>query len=110
VFFDVLPDRTVTRFRTNYLREDCDGPLYVYGTLDFGMTSFPIGADGSFRYSTTYNETVGDTPATLSFEVTGQLSGITAAGTVLGTSEFDYQGRHWKCTSTRRTWTATRVP
>ena len=106
----MLTDRTVTHFRTNYLREDCDGPLYVYGTLDFGTRRFPIADDGSFQYSTTVNGTVDNNPAVFTYEITGLLSGINATGAVVGTSEFDYEGRHWKCTSGRRTYTAALVP
>ena len=106
----MLADRTITGFRSNYLREDCDGPLYVYGTLDWGTARFPISADGSFMFSSSSKGTVSGEPATFFDEVTGRFDGTTATGTVLGTSEFDYQGRHWKCTSGRRTWTASLVP
>jgi hypothetical protein len=110
VFFDVSSNRTVSGFRSNYLREDCDGDIYVYGTLDWGSTAYPIANDGTFSFSANSQGTIGDGTGTFYDEVTGRIDGSTATGTVVGTAEFDYQGRHWKCTSGRRTWTATLQP
>ena len=56
VFFTVMPDRTITGFRSNYLREDCNEGVYVYGTVDWGSTRYPIAADGSFAFSARYEE------------------------------------------------------
>jgi hypothetical protein len=109
VFFDVQSDRTITGFRSNYLREDCDGNLYIYGTLDWGTTRYPISDTGSFTFSGTSTGTIDTAPATFFDQVTGHFDGTTATGTVVGTSEFDYQGRHWKCTSGEKTWTASLV-
>jgi hypothetical protein len=112
IFFEVLADRTITGFRTNYIREDCDGGGYVYGPGGFGSTRYPISADGSFTFSVSYQGTIEGVPGPAMFfnEVTGRLDGTTATGTALGSSEFDYQGAHLKCSSGRRPWTASLVP
>jgi len=108
----VLSDRTITGFRSNYIREDCDGRGYIYGTVDWGTARYPISADGSFMFSASYQGTIGGLPGPATFfdEVTGRFDGTTATGTYLATSEFDYEGTHLKCTSGRRTWTAALVP
>jgi Ca2+-binding RTX toxin-like protein len=109
VFFDILADRTVTRFRSNYLREDCNGNVYVYGTLDWGESRFPIAADGTFSVASTGTGTVGDQPASFTDAVTGHVDGTTVTGTVTGTAEFDDR-QHYKCSSGVKTYTATLQP
>ena len=110
IFFEVLPDRTITNFRSNYIKEDCDQGGYVYGTVNWGSTRYPISSDGSFAFSARSEGTVDDAPATFSDEVTGRFDGTTVTGTYMGSSEFDYEGTHFKCTSGARTWTASLVP
>lgn len=110
IFFDVLSDRSITAFRFNYLRENCNGGLYIYGTFNLGSGRYPIAANASFIFSRTGAGTVGGAPATFFFEIGGRFDGPSATGTVLGTSEFDYQGTHYTCTSGRITWTAALVP
>ncbi len=110
VFFDVLSDRTVTGFRSNYIREDCDKGGYVYGTVNWGSARYPIDTNGSFAFSATSQGTIDDAPATFVDEVTGHFDGPNATGTVTGSSEFDFDGTHYKCTSGRRTWTAALQP
>ena len=109
LFFNVA-NRAVTGFRTNYIREDCDGGGYVYGTMDFGTMRFPVEANGTFRFVGDEKGTVEGAPATFHDEVAGTLSGTNASGTLLGASEFDYQGTHYKCTSGQKPWTATLQP
>lgn len=109
LFFDVV-DRYVTGFRTNYLREDCGSGLYVYGTLDFGSMRFPIAADATFRFVGDESGTIDNDPATFHFEVAGIFSGTTASGTLLGSSEFDYAGSHYTCSSGLKPWTASLQP
>jgi len=112
VFFEVLSDRTITGFRSNYIREDCNGGTYIYGTVNWGTARYPIRADGTFSFSASYQGTIGGVPGPASFfdEVTGRFDGTSATGTVLGTSEFDFEGTHYSCTSGRRTWTASLQP
>jgi hypothetical protein len=110
VFFEVNSDRTISGFRSNYIREDCDQGGYVYGTVSWGTTRYPIAADGSFKFSGTATGTIDNEPATFFDEVTGRFDGTNVTGTVLGTSEFDYQGTHLKCSSGQRPWTASILP
>jgi hypothetical protein len=110
VFFDVSADRTVSGFRSNYFREDCDRGGYVYGAVEWGPTHYPIDSSGSFAFSATTRGTVNDSPATFVDEVTGHFDGTNATGTVTGSSEFDLDGTHYKCTSGRKPWTASLQP
>jgi RTX calcium-binding nonapeptide repeat (4 copies) len=107
VFFQILADRTITGFRSNYLREDCNDNLYIYGTLEWGASRFRIAADGTFSASGSGTGTVDDKPATFTDAVTGKIEGTTVTGTVVGTAEFDLDGTHYKCSSGVRTYTAT---
>jgi Ca2+-binding RTX toxin-like protein len=110
IFFDVRPDRTIANFRSNYIQENCDQGGYVYGTVNWGPTAYPISADGSFSFSARGEGTIDDAPATFIDEVTGRFDGTAVTGTYTGSSEFDYDGTHFKCTSGARTWTASLVP
>ncbi len=107
VFFQILADRTITGFRSNYLREDCNDNLYVYGTLEWGASRFRIATDGTFSASSSGTGTVDDKPATFTDTVTGKIEGATVTGTVTGTAEFDLEGTHYKCSSGLKTYTAT---
>jgi hypothetical protein len=107
VFFDITSDRMVTGFRSNYLREDCNGNLYIYGTLDWGTSRFPIAADGTFSVSGTGTGTVDNGPATFTDSVSGKVDGTTVTGTVTGTADFTYQGTRYQCSSGVKSYTAT---
>jgi hypothetical protein len=107
VFFEITSDRYVTGFRSNYLREDCNGNLYVYGTLDWGASRFPIAADGTFSVSSTGTGTVDDLPASFTDTVTGKVDGMTVTGTVTGSADFTHDGTHYQCSSGAKTYTAT---
>jgi hypothetical protein len=106
IFFDVNSDRTVSGLRSNYIREDCNGNLYVYGTVSWGSSHRPIAADGTFAFGGTSNGTVGGNPATFTNAVTGRFDGTNATGTYTASAEFDYQGTHYSCSSGTKTWTA----
>jgi hypothetical protein len=106
IFFDVNSDRTVSGFRSNYIREDCNGNLYIYGTVSWGSSHRPIAADGTFAFGGTSNGTVGGNPATFTNAVTGRFDGTNATGTYTASAEFDYQGTHYRCTSGTKPWTA----
>jgi hypothetical protein len=111
VFFQVTSDRAVTGFRSNYIREDCNGGVYIYGTVDWGSSRFPIGNDGSFSASAQGTGTVDDLPATFTDEITGRFDGSNnVTGTYKASAEFDYQGTHYSCTSGIKTWTASLQP
>jgi Ca2+-binding RTX toxin-like protein len=110
IFFDVLPDRTITNFRSNYIQQDCDQGGYVYGTVSWGSDRYPIATDGTFAFSGRSEGTVDDAPATFVDEVTGRFDGSTVTGTYTGSSEFDFDGTHYKCTSGARPWTASLGP
>src|SRR5262245_37425193 len=106
IFFDVNADRTVSGFRSNYIREDCNGNLYIYGTVSWGPSHRPIAADGTFAFGGTSTGTVGGNPATFTNAVTGRFDGTNATGTYTASAEFDYQGTHYRCSSGTKTWTA----
>ena len=72
---------TVSGFRSNYIREDCNGNLYVYGTVSWGPTHRPIAADATFAFGGTSSGTVGGNPATFTDAVTGRFDGTNATGT-----------------------------
>src|SRR5688572_21924195 len=110
VFFTILTDRTVTGFRSNYLREDCNDNLYIYGTLEWGTSRFPIAADGTFSVSSTGTGTVDDQPAEFTDSVTGRIDGTTVTGTVTGTADFTLDGTRYRCSSGAKTYTATLQP
>jgi Calx-beta domain/RTX calcium-binding nonapeptide repeat (4 copies) len=110
VFFDVNSDRTVSGFRSNYIREDCNGNLYIYGTVSWGSSHHPIAADGTFAFAGTASGTVGGNPATFTDAVTGRLDGTNATGTYTASSEFDFQGTHYRCSSGTKPWTASLQP
>jgi hypothetical protein len=110
VFFTILPDRTITGFRSNYLREDCNDNLYIYGTLDWGTSRFPIAADGTFSVSSTSTGTVDNEPATFTDAVTGKIDGATVTGTVTGAADFTYGGTRYQCSSGAKPYTATLEP
>jgi hypothetical protein len=109
IFFDVLSDRTIANFRSNYIKEDCDQGGYVYGTVSWGSTRHPISDDGTFAFSGRSEGTVDEAPATFVDEVTGRFDGSSVTGTYTASSEFDYEGAHYKCTSGARAWTASLV-
>jgi hypothetical protein len=110
VFFDVLPDRTIRGFRANDMREECDGPLYVYGPVNFGQTPRPIGVDGGFAYQYDGPGTISGQPAEYHIRVAGKIRGSSASGTALFTTSFDYEGRRWNCSTGEKTWSAERLP
>jgi len=110
VFFTINSDRTISGFRSNYIREDCDQGGYVYGTVDWGPPKYPIANDGTFSFSADYDGTVEDAPAKFSDGVTGRVDGTNVTGTYRATADFTYQGTHYTCSSGQRTWTATIEP
>jgi len=107
VFFEITADRMVTGFRSNYIREDCNDNVYIYGTLDWGSSRFPIAADGTFSVSGTGTGTIDGLPASFTDTVTGKVDGTTVTGTVTGTADFTSDGTRYICSSGVKTYTAT---
>ena len=110
IFFEVTSDRTVSGFRSNYIREDCNDNLYIYGTVSWGSTHYQILADATFAFSGTGTGTIDGSPATFNDAVTGRFDGTSATGTYTANSEFDYKGTHYRCTSGTKSWTAALLP
>ena len=112
VFFDVTPGRTVKGFRVNDFRETCDGPLIVYGPLNFGPSyESRLDASGSFREEATGNGSFSDgTPYKYTYRVTGTVQGSSASGTAYLANEFTQDGRLYRCATEQQTWTATKLP
>jgi Calx-beta domain/RTX calcium-binding nonapeptide repeat (4 copies) len=106
IFFEVNADRTVSGYRSNYIREDCNGNLYIYGTVSWGSTHFPIAADATFAFGGTGNGTIDGNPATFTDNVTGRFDGNNASGTYTASAEFDLSGTHYKCSSGSKPWNA----
>jgi hypothetical protein len=114
VFFNVLTDRTITGWRVNDIRRTCDGPLFIYGSVDLGSNVLAIDRDGRFsrewHYDTTLINDKGEaTPADAYLKITGYIHGASASGTVLSQFEFDLEGRHFRCSNGDETWTANLV-
>jgi hypothetical protein len=109
VFFEVLANRTMRGFRVNDMEEKCDGPLIIFGPIDLGPTPVPLGADGSFLIEFAVDGTIDDLPAKFTVKVAGRVQGSAGSGTAVLGSEFDYEDRHWICSTGEKTWTANRV-
>ena len=111
VFFTVTPARTITSFRVNDLPDPCQPGGSLSGGEDFGGSTFPIGADGSFAAQGNFDgsQVNGD------FELThwdGKITGLfntatSANGTILMNYQFNYKGTHFTCSSGQITWSVT---
>lgn len=110
VFFTINADRTISNFRSNYIREDCDQGGYVYGTVDWGDGRHPIANDGTFSFSDDYEGTVEGAPAKFADAVTGRIDGTNVTGTYRASAQFTYQGTAYTCSSGERTWSAAILP
>jgi hemolysin type calcium-binding protein len=110
VFFTVTSNRAITAFRVNDLPDPCEPGGTLSGGEDFGGSSFPIAADGTFLAEGRWDgsDVSGD------FELThwdGKLAGAfgtatSVTGTVLMNYEFNYQGTHFRCSSGTVAWSA----
>jgi RTX calcium-binding nonapeptide repeat (4 copies) len=117
VFFGILPQRRVSGFRVNDVRQACDdGYHYIYGSVDVGNYSTPIDDAGKFGIEWEYDGVIvwddnGDrTPAHFHFRIAGIVRGAAASGVILGTTEFERDGRHYRCSNSNETWTAALLP
>ena len=111
VYFTVLANRLVQGWRLNDIRRTCDRDYIIYGTIDLGTSTIPIGPDGRFLADWNSTSTItfdnGDkVPASGHFRIAGALQGSAASGTVLATVAFDRNGHHYSCSNGTETWTA----
>jgi Calx-beta domain len=111
VFFTVLPNLSITGFRANDLPESCDPPASLRGGVDWGTIVFPIAGDGSFVREERWSgsEQDGDVEWTSWYaKITGRFTGTSATGTILTSSELNYKGTHYKCSTAEIKWSAAR--
>lgn len=101
VFFSVNGSRMITGFRVNSLTENCNGDVYLQGSVNWSDQAFPIAVDGTFdaEYSWSGSETVGDTEYTAeTWKITGRFTtATTETGTISIADELNYQGTHYSC-------------
>jgi hypothetical protein len=111
VFFIVTSNRTITGFRVNDVPLTCDGPLRVWGVVDWSKNTFTISADGSFSAEGTWtgSNVVGDAEWThWDAKLTGIFNTSTSAiGTILINRELNYKGTHYRCSSRDVRWSTT---
>jgi Calx-beta domain len=109
VFFTVRPDRTITGFRANDLPESCDPGGSLTGGVNWGDIVFPIASDANFVREERWSgsDVTGDLEWTAWYaKITGRFTGTTVAGTIVTSSEVNYQGTHYKCSTTELKWSA----
>ena len=110
VFLTVTPNRAVTGFRVNDMPETCDGPIALTGGIDWTENTFTIRDDGSILAtgSWTGSRKNGDAEWTnWDAKLTGIFNGTSASGTIVVSDELNYKGKHYKCTTGEKKWTAT---
>ncbi len=113
MYFDVLPDRTVSNWRTNEIPEECENDGILRGGFwAVYPTPVPIANDGSFLIDWEGTVTADwlDGPAKFHVKIAGRIEGSAASGTVQSSSEFKYQGENYRCNSGQLPWAANRVP
>jgi len=109
VFFNVLPNMTLSGFRVNDLPENCDGPIRLTGGVDWSDSTFTIRSDGTFRAegNWTGSQVNGDTEFTAWHAVvTGRFAGTSATGTINVSDELNYKGTHYRCSTGDEKWSA----
>jgi hypothetical protein len=110
VFFTVLPSRAVTRFRVNDLPQRCGG-VRTSGGEDLGGSVYAINKNGRFSGTTSWTGSVVDDDVEWTrrdTKLVGTFSSPTAAsGTISVTTQMNYQGRHYTCSSGVVSWSAT---
>jgi hypothetical protein len=109
VYFTVTPAGTITSFRTNSLTENCNGDLYLQGSVDWGTQEFSIAGDGTLaaQYSGSGPPSGNGVEYTAeTWKLTGAFTTTTISGTISLADELDYQGSHYSCSGSV-TFTAT---
>lgn len=112
MYFDVLGDRTVVNWRTNEIPEECEGGGILRGGFwAVYPTPAPISNEGNFLIDWEGTVTADwlDGPAKFHVTIAGHIEGSSASGTVTSSSEFDYEGEHYRCASGQLSWEASRV-
>jgi hypothetical protein len=109
--FDVTSSGTsVTNIVTGQINEGCTPPGHLYGgNYKSGSGLIPISADGSFKLDFNYTGSVGSSPSTGRFTITGHFSGATATGTLSDSTNFTYNGVAYACGSGLQTWNVSRT-
>jgi hypothetical protein len=111
VFLTVTPNRTFTGMRINDLPEACNGGLSLTGGDDFGDSTIPIQADGTFTASGTWDgsDVRGDAEWThWDVKIAGRFDSATSvSGTIVENYALKYQGTAYQCSSGEIRWTAT---
>jgi hypothetical protein len=101
---------TVTHIVTGQINEGCTPHASLYGgSFQSGNALVPLSPDGTFIIDFDYRGTVGESPSTGHFNLTGHFNGLTATGTLEDSTSFTDNGVAYACGSGRQTWTATRV-
>lgn len=113
VYFTVRSDRRLSFFRVNNIRENCDGGVYISGSISWSQnTTWPIADDGSLTAANTWtgSEVDGDFELTAeSWKVASTFNGSSASGTFILSDEFNYKGQHYSCSTGTLTWTAKKI-
>ena len=110
VFFTVLADRTLTRFRVNDLPQRCGG-VRTTGGEDLGDSVYRINANGAFSGKTTWTGSVVENDVEWTrrdTRLTGTFNSPTSAtGTITVNTEINLGGRrHYRCFSGTISWSA----
>ena len=110
VFFSVLPSRVLARFRVNDLPLRCGG-VRISGGEDLGESTYPINKNGRFWGTTNWTGSVVEDDVEWTRRTTNLNgafnSSTSASGWISVTTEMNYQGRHYTCSSGTVTWSAT---
>jgi hypothetical protein len=109
--FDVSSSGTaVTNIVTGQINEGCTPPGHLYGgNFKSGAALIPISSSGDFKIDFDYTGTVGTSPSTGHFTITGHFSAGTPTGTLSDTTNFTDNGIAYTCGSGLQTWTANRT-
>jgi hypothetical protein len=109
--FDVTSDGiSVTHLVTGQINEGCNpGGTLSGGDLNFGESTIPITADGTFTIDTSYQGKVDEDPSTGHLTIIGHFSGNSATGTLSDTVSFSHGGIQYSCGSGLQTWNVTRI-
>jgi hypothetical protein len=111
VFLTVLSNRTFTGMRINDLPAQCNGSVSLTGGEDFGDSTFPINADGTFEAQGSWDgsDVQGDIEWThFDGRIAGRFETATSAsGTIVMNYGLKYQGTAYQCSSGEIRWSAT---
>jgi hypothetical protein len=108
VFFTVTSSRTLTAFRVNDLPDPCAEGGELTGGEDFGNSTFPVGADGSFGDQGDFDGTPqGDGLIHWDGKIAGRFDTATSSsGTILMNYVVRFKDSVYHCSSGEIRWTA----